>query len=1005
MSGKLVVVTAVLIAAGAAGWFVYAHRRDLAAAARAAPPPCATFAACIREADAGAAAKAPERPAAAAILALYERAVTFASTADEIRSARGGAIVLSLEISDCGRARRHIDAVREARPASRWLQVQYAQWRKACRAHDDVHPLVVHERAEPVAAGVLDDRTVAVINDGQLQIWSVPEQRIVARQPRAEGCLAVSPDGRWVATGCGSRTISVFAWSGDALSLASTSQPFPISEALRDANYSGVHRFDDEWGRHGVIERLQFQADGALLALSDGWLAVSGAALFNESDQFRFQVTLAPLSWHASPVRQVPFGGPLEPQGPLTAQRGRLTATLEAAALVVSDQATGAHVTLAPARMALDTIAGTVAGGALTFERRSVRRFDLLQGTLVWSYEQDADISAVVPLDVEGHRALVYGPTEATILDLADGSYTCDWKTARPHPGQAQLMDVTAKYVLESVGGKVYATAVEDCTATQLPDGRASSLVVRRTGRTYAASGDCEPGYENKKCELHFEALDGGDPLPPMALTGSDDMDDFRAVIFADDDALLVEHQSSCSGSSCVYVNVEYTLHQLTANGWSPGRRVDAATSLCGRAVWLGESPGRYTRLLEGGDRGGPIAADGAPFSLDANGVVRFTTSADDGNQHAYDFFTGGAVTVEPGNVEEGLFARFDHSIGFQSPFTLRTRGVTAELFARRDDEYAILSSGGEYLATPGFRDLIRFTDGIRNYPAEDHDLRFNRPDLVLAALGASTDLVDAYEARVTARREVLGDRARAADASAFVELTKPLPAIVSQRTLPLAYRAVALEGAIIRSLVYVNGHLARTVENPHKKRSAAWESWIMDEDTTVSLSAGLNKIQVYALDSVERRSTSVSAYVLNAKPLAKPTLHVVAVGISAYPADAWQLQYGRSDAERVAAALTQVVGTSTAVRLGAVRVLVDEQATKRGIIAEFERLKKSADLDDVLIVYLAGHGFARGASGYTFATHDFDFDKHTGGAQHRGARRGAALDRRAASPGVHRRL
>ncbi len=994
MSRTPVVVIVVLVAAVSAGFMLHKRQRDADLKTRAVPRSCATFEACIAEADAAAEAKAPARRPAAAILLLYERAATFASTADEIRSARGGAIVLALEATDCARARRHIDALRTARPSSQWLQAQYAHWRKSCRPLDDVLPLVVHERSVPVATGVIDERTVAVISDEQLQIGSVPEQRVLARLPRAVGCLAISTDARWLATGCGSRSISVFAWNGAALALSATSQPFPISEALRDANYSGVHRFDDEWGRHGVIERLEFRPDGSLLAVSDGWASPNEVVWPRE--EFRFQATLTPPSWRASAPSQVPAGAALEPQGPLSARRGGVTATVKDAALVVSDDATGLRVTLVPARMALDTVVATISGAALTREQRSVRRFDVLSGTLEWSYEQDSEIAEVVPLDPGGRRALVYGPKEATILDLEDGSYTCDWATERKIGSPSQLVDMTSKYVLETVVDESYVTSVEDCTSIKIPRESSHSLVERPSGTTYAGSMTCQPPQDRKKCWLRFRALDGGEPLPTLELEGVDDIDHFDATMFVDDDTLLVQHQSSCNGSGCIDVQIKHLLFDVTANGWSAGRKVEAAVSRCGRAVWLAESQSRFVRILEGRGRGGPFTAVGEPFSIDADGTVRFTAN-DDSSQTGYDFFTGKIVNVAPETVDESFFARYDEDIGFRSPFTLRTRGITAELFSRSDNEYAIVSGGGEYLATPGFRDLIRFTDGQRNYPAEDHDLRFNRPDLVLAALGASTELVDAYRARVAARREVLG--APGADATVFVELTAVPPGIVSERKLSLTYRAVALEGVVARSLVYVNGHLARTVENSHKKRSAAWESWLMDVDTTVALSAGLNKIQVYALDGAGRRSASASTYVLNAKPPAKPALHVLVVGISAYSASAWQLQYGKTDAERVSAAITEAVGAATRIRLGQVRTLVDEQATKPGIVAEIGRMTKSADLDDLMIVYLAGHGFARGASGYTFATHDFDFDRRAGGLSIE------ALDDALRSTGVRHRL
>lgn len=85
-------------------------------------------------------------------------------------------------------------------------------------------------------------------------------------------------------------------------------------------------------------------------------------------------------------------------------------------------------------------------------------------------------------------------------------------------------------------------------------------------------------------------------------------------------------------------------------------------------------------------------------------------------------------------------------------------------------------------------------------------------------------------------------------------------------------------------------------------------------------------------------------------------TLHLISIGISTYAAPELKLDYSVRDADAVTSRLT--AGARALVDRVEVRRLADREATRKGILDELARLK-GARPEDIVVVYLAGHGVA----------------------------------------------
>jgi len=90
-------------------------------------------------------------------------------------------------------------------------------------------------------------------------------------------------------------------------------------------------------------------------------------------------------------------------------------------------------------------------------------------------------------------------------------------------------------------------------------------------------------------------------------------------------------------------------------------------------------------------------------------------------------------------------------------------------------------------------------------------------------------------------------------------------------------------------------------------------------------------------------------------KPVIKPVLHLLAVGINRYQDPAFDLGFARPDAEAIATFFeSRGAGLFSAVKVAR---LFDRAATRAAIVQEFARLAREARPEDVVLVYLAGHG------------------------------------------------
>jgi WD40 repeat protein len=294
---------------------------------------------------------------------------------------------------------------------------------------------------------------------------------------------------------------------------------------------------------------------------------------------------------------------------------------------------------------------------------------------------------------------------------------------------------------------------------------------------------------------------------------------------------------------------------------------------------------------------------------------------------------------------------------------------VLARIFASGEDSYFIFDSDGNYISK-GANRQIAFRAAGRVYRAEEFDVQYNRPDLVLKKLGATdTRLIRAYEKVHDKRLRRLGIREASLQDPAPLPEVKIMSHEVKGGDLILDVEANDSSGNLAKLLVADNGVIVYSAEIP-AGGSKKWNTQV-----AVPLSSGNNGLQVSALTNSGRESHRRIVEAFNDQPSPKPDLYVLAVGVSHYRAKEYDLTYADKDATQIAAAVEKQLSHYHQVH---VTLLTNEHATRHAILDAATALQK-AKREDAVLIFLAGHGLVDDQYEYFFGTHDMNFGNPSG--------------------------
>jgi WD40 repeat protein len=144
--------------------------------------------------------------------------------------------------------------------------------------------------------------------------------------------------------------------------------------------------------------------------------------------------------------------------------------------------------------------------------------------------------------------------------------------------------------------------------------------------------------------------------------------------------------------------------------------------------------------------------------------------------------------------------------------------------------------------------------------------------------------------------------------------------------------------------------------------------------EATVPIVAGENRLTAYAFNRDNVKSADAMLTVTGGAELQrKGTLHVLTFGVNLYANEQYNLKYAVADAtsfgDEVRAQQTRLQNFE---RVEVIRLL-DKDATKENILLALKRLSSTAQPEDGVMIYFAGHGAARGSRFY-LVPHDLGY-------------------------------
>jgi WD40 repeat protein len=304
----------------------------------------------------------------------------------------------------------------------------------------------------------------------------------------------------------------------------------------------------------------------------------------------------------------------------------------------------------------------------------------------------------------------------------------------------------------------------------------------------------------------------------------------------------------------------------------------------------------------------------------------------------------------------------------------VQTGKERASFIALGQEDFVAVTPDQYYRASKTRVKGVSFRVKGQLYPFEQFDLRFNRPDIVLARLGiAPPELVQSYRLAYEKRLKKMGLTEQMLGTDFHLPelqiLTSDIPVSVNQTALTLRVRATDSKYSLDRLNVFVNdipvyGTAGLPLQNKQTK--------VHEQEIQVPLVRGRNKIQVSVLNQQGTESLRETVYTTSTAAVASPDLYVVGIGVSDYKDKAYNLRYAAKDAMDLLntyKAVEQRPGIKGKVHL---LDLTNQKATKPEIRKAKDWLKQSK-INDLVVVFAAGHGMTDEKSDYYFGTHDID--------------------------------
>ena len=302
-------------------------------------------------------------------------------------------------------------------------------------------------------------------------------------------------------------------------------------------------------------------------------------------------------------------------------------------------------------------------------------------------------------------------------------------------------------------------------------------------------------------------------------------------------------------------------------------------------------------------------------------------------------------------------------------------------LFLTRDGEWILWKEDNFYATSPkgsayvGFHINQKIDQEARFVPFEQYDLQYNRPDKILESLHVPDKKLQeafyrAWQKRIE-KYHAIADTIPDPSKIPTLEL-KTNSQVTDSSKIRIKFNAHDFEYRLDRLNISINdvpvfGTQGQDLTLGNKDQAPT--TLIYSINTPIL--PGKNKIQVSVQNRIGLESEKQVITVISKEKPRKPNLYLVTIGTSNYQDKRFNLSLAAKDAQDIA---KQWSNRQDLFEKVYVHSFVNEQVTKENL-TNIRKILDNAMIDDVVIVFVAGHGVLDSKLDYYFGTHDIDFN------------------------------
>ncbi len=294
----------------------------------------------------------------------------------------------------------------------------------------------------------------------------------------------------------------------------------------------------------------------------------------------------------------------------------------------------------------------------------------------------------------------------------------------------------------------------------------------------------------------------------------------------------------------------------------------------------------------------------------------------------------------------------------------LRKKEIIGQLANAKDDNFFLVTSDLHYLGSKEFIKSIRFKYQSEIFSFEQFDAYLNQPHKVLRAFGCSDSaMIQAYETAYLKRMRVLGFKPNAkinfASLPTFqtIKMQEEKPGIVK-----FSLSANKGQNKLSKLEVYNNGTKIFTEDIPAEQSSR------LDKNISFETSSGINRFEFILKDDQGLESPRLTRYYNNTSNT-KADLYLLVIASEKFKNDKFDLAYAVKDATDMA----NNMSNSKSFNSIKVKKLFNQSFTADSV-KSLNTFFAKAGVNDVVMVFYAGHGYLDNDMSYYFPTYYTDF-------------------------------